>query len=467
MSCLRHAYPVAFLDRQLVLRVLNDKIMDKNKIVLNKRVAGIDHSASKVTVNCTDGSSYEGDIVTGTDGVFSTTRQEMWKAADRQEPGAIPAKDKEAMRAEYRCLFGISSPTEGLPAGNYDVTFTQHFSSMLITGQNARVYWFLFQKMDKVYKVGEIPKFTKEDAEAFGESHAETNLMPKGSIKFKDVWKNRTSYTLVATEEAEYKKWTWGRFACVGDSVHKMTPNAGAGGNASIESAAALSNAIKAMLDESGPRPSYEAIKQALKGYQQSREERISAIMEVANKLTRIHAMKGMDDRITAHYVLPIAGDHLIDMQSDLIVGATKIDYLPPPPRSFNATLPFNPEQGVGKKESILWRMFLALPFLGLSYLALTLMDPTAAFPGVGKVLQSGTISWDGGSIPVRESFYHVKFLDDLWRPVTVIFAPWNLGFDPVGWWQMLTFITDFGTLYSIFLIESARRANLVTFAML
>lgn len=60
----------------------------------------------------------------------------------------------------------------------------------------------------------------------------------------------------------------------------------------------------------------------------------------------------------------------MIDMQSELMVGAVMLDYLPPPPRSLKATLPFNPEQGVGKKESLLFRALLALPFLGLFAIA-------------------------------------------------------------------------------------------------
>lgn len=221
------------------------------------------------------------------------------------------------------------------------------------------------------------------------------------------------------------------------------------------------------MLADAGPHPSITAVKHCLMNYQQSRQERISAIAISANNLTRIHALRGIGDRITAHYIIPIAGDHLMDLQAESVVGATSIDYLPPPLRALNATCPFNPEQGVGKKESVLFRAFIALPFLGLVALALTRMDASAAFPAVGRILQSGSITWNGGSVPVRNTFYHIKWLDDLWRPVTILFAPWNLEIDPIAWWQMLTFITDFGLLYSIMLIESVRRANLVTFAQL
>ena len=463
----RHGYDIAFLDRQFLLQVLYDHITDKGKILLNKRLSSIDHDAKGVIAHCVDGSSYEGHILAGADGVFSTTRHEMWRVADQEQPGATSLKDKTSMRAEYQCLFGISNPVQGLAKGNYDVTSIKDFSTMVITGKDSKVYWFLFKRMDQIYTAGNIPKFTKKDAEALAERYGDVNLMPKQSVKFRDVWKNQTSYTLVATEEAEYTQWTWGRIACLGDSIHKMTPNAGAGGNACIESAAALANSIKAMMDKSGPTPSMETIKQCLLTYQQKRDKRTLSIIEVANKLTRIHAIKELDDLITMKYIVPNAGDTLIDMQSDLVVGAIMLDYLPPPPRSLKATLPFNPEQGVGKKESLLLRALLALPFLGLVALAVNCMVADGAFPAVGKIIKEGSITWDGGSVPVLSTFYHIKWLDDLWRPVTIIFAPWNFAIDPVAWWQMVTFITDFGVLYSILLIESARRANKLTLAQM
>jgi 2-polyprenyl-6-methoxyphenol hydroxylase-like FAD-dependent oxidoreductase len=348
-----------------------------------------------ITVHCTDGTSYEGDILAGADSVFSPTRQEMWRIADREEPGTISERDKTSMSAEYKCLFGSSSATESLPKGHYDVTCMKDFSTMLFTWKDAKIFWFLFKRMDQVYKTGNIKKFTKEDAEAFRERYCDVNLMPKRSVKFQDVWKNRTSFTLVATDESEYKQRTLGRIACLGDSIHKMTPNAGAGGNACIESAAALTNSIKAMMDKSGSYPSVEEIKQCLWRYLRNRDQRKLSIIKVANKLTRTHAMKGLDDRITVQYVVPNTGDHLIDMQSDLMVGAVMLDCLPPPPQSLKARLPFNPEQGVSKKESKISTELLALPFLALCAMAANRMAADGAFPAVGKIIKQGSIAWE------------------------------------------------------------------------
>lgn len=92
----------------------------------------------------------------------------------------------------------------------------------------------------------------------------------------------------MALEEVYYSHWTWGRFVCLGDSVHKMTPNMGSGGNSAIESAAALANALYDMLNktpkavQSYPSVDMGAIQQTLSQYQHSRSVRASATVKVA-----------------------------------------------------------------------------------------------------------------------------------------------------------------------------------------
>jgi 2-polyprenyl-6-methoxyphenol hydroxylase-like FAD-dependent oxidoreductase len=205
----------------LVLQILYKNIVDKSKIVTGKRLSRVDHTSKGITVRCEDGTSYAGDIIAGADGVFSKVRQEMWNTADREEPGFVTEEEKMHMTAEYQILYGISTATENVTPGNYDVTYMKDVSSMVVIGKDNVVYWFLFKRMDRVYKAGEIPKYTKADAEAFAERYLDINIYSEPKVQFHDVWKNRKYYSLYATEEADYKHWTWGRFACLGDSVHK------------------------------------------------------------------------------------------------------------------------------------------------------------------------------------------------------------------------------------------------------
>lgn len=157
-------------------------------------------------------------------------------------------------------------------------------------------------------KAAELPRYTKKDAEIFAEGIADYTLTP--DLTFGDLWKNRSTYTLVPTEEAQLKRWSWGRIACVGDCVHKMTPNMGAGGNAAIETAAALANELKKISDtaEKGT-PSYDNIKAHLGSYQKLRDTRLTAVLEAANNLTRVHALATLKHKILAFWVFPNMGD--------------------------------------------------------------------------------------------------------------------------------------------------------------
>lgn len=87
--------------------------------------------------------------------------------------------------------------------------------------------------MDKVYHAPDIPSYTKEDAIAFAKKHLNRPITPR--VNFGHIWENRKSYKLVSLEEGQMRRWSWGRMVCVGDCIHKMTPNMGVGGNTAIE----------------------------------------------------------------------------------------------------------------------------------------------------------------------------------------------------------------------------------------
>ncbi|KAF2835087.1 FAD/NAD(P)-binding domain-containing protein [Patellaria atrata CBS 101060] len=436
MLGIRHGYEGAFLDRQLVLQALHKHVRERNRIYCNKKVTHVDHLLDGITVYCTDGTSYHGSIVVGADGVRSKIREEMWRMADEQEPGAIPLKDRVALTTEFKCLFGFSTPVKQVEEGMYDVVYAQGKSLMFIAGKG-KTYFFLFEQMDRVYSVDEIPRFTKSDAKAFAEKHGNLGLFPNRSVTFSDVWRNRQFYTLTATEEANFERWTWGRFVCAGDSAHKdRTFN-----------------------------PSSSDITNTLQGYQRAVSTRTEAQAKYAHSVARLQALSGTAERITIKYFIPIAADLVLDMQTDSFVNAGKLDYLPPPARSLSCTVPYNESQGIGNKESIWRRALFALPLLALAVLCTDRMNQAAAvgFPTVNEQIQTGFISENGKTIQIPDSLFGWKWLDDIWRPIVVFFGVWICEIDPKGWWQMLVFIADFGVVYAIMLTESVRRANVLT----
>lgn len=154
-----------------------------------------------------------------------------------------------------------------------------------------------------------------------------------------------------------------------------------------------------------------------------------------------------------------------------MIVGAVKLDYLPIPERSLRGTMPFNPSQGLGQTESKLWRAVRGLPFLVITaaacYFMWVLCLPSL-LPHIGEIMDKGVHDQIGGAVDVEtlQSFYGVEFLDSRYRGLVGFFA--SLQFvDLVCSWQSLSFLTDAGIVYSILLIESVRRANIMTLSYL
>lgn len=88
----------------MVLQVLYDNIQDKSKILVNKKVQNVKMTEDGVVVKTSDGSSYEGDILVGADGIHSSVREEMWRIANDLSPGWIPSDERscELSNLSYR-----------------------------------------------------------------------------------------------------------------------------------------------------------------------------------------------------------------------------------------------------------------------------------------------------------------------------------------------------------------------------
>lgn len=96
MTTHRFGYDFDFGERSKYLEVFYDNIKDKSKILLEKNITSVEHSDSGVTVRCRDGTSYQGDILAGADGVRSKIREEMWRLANSTVPKLVE-HDKNGM----------------------------------------------------------------------------------------------------------------------------------------------------------------------------------------------------------------------------------------------------------------------------------------------------------------------------------------------------------------------------------
>ena len=66
-------------------------------MLTKKKVVNVEHFDTHVLVHCVDGSSYEGDVVVGGDGVRSKVRELMWEYMETQDLKDEAQKERERM----------------------------------------------------------------------------------------------------------------------------------------------------------------------------------------------------------------------------------------------------------------------------------------------------------------------------------------------------------------------------------
>ncbi|KAM0172102.1 hypothetical protein ACHAPC_010850 [Botrytis cinerea] len=361
----RLGYTITFLERETLLEILYRHLPDKSKVLTGKYVRSIEQDSKEAVVICEDGSRYSGDVIAGADGIHSTIRSEMRrqiaKEGTTKDLEALK-RDEIALSAEYSCLFGISKPIPGLEIGHTHRSSGKGASTLLFGGVDGKLYWFLFTKNEERTFGDGIPRYKKGD---------ETNHVAKymhhhvsGNILLSEVWKNRIVANFVTIEEMENEHWNWNRVACLGDSIHKMTPNLGQGANCAIESAAEMANSLAKALRDDGSKPAIEDINSALSLYHQKRNVRANLIVKAANKFTRVEALATTGDWVASMFIIPRLGDILADRGAKVQVGATKLDCLPMPKRALEGTMPWSTNSGIGKEENRKRRAQLALPLI-------------------------------------------------------------------------------------------------------
>jgi FAD dependent monooxygenase len=248
----------------------------------------------------------------------------MFRHIEVNEPGVSEVKDKKGkcgtkssstglwltrpeMFAEYNCLFGTSKPTKGLDKPEHfcrwNIVTGRDLSFLHANDKSGRVFWFILEKMKDRHQVPDIPRYTDEDAVELARRCKD--VMMNDTVKFSDLWETRIACKLVPLEEALFQRWSWGRIVCMGDSVHKWTPNIGQGGNSAIESAALIANILN-RLAQGESAPSAKTIENGLKQFQLRRKPRVQAIFKASNDATRMEALKGPMENFTVRILLGI-----------------------------------------------------------------------------------------------------------------------------------------------------------------
>ncbi|KAF9972079.1 hypothetical protein BGZ73_004833 [Actinomortierella ambigua] len=252
----RTGYPWLIAPRPELHELFISKV-PKEKVLYGKKAVSILHTDEKVSVECTDGSIYEGDILVGADGANSAVRASLFK--ELKAAGKLSASDQEPLMFRNACLVGTTDPLDPAKFPGVDglhsltvaaIADNDPRQCLLFGVPNNRVCWFMNERLTEALSKNNEnfnsqdwgPEGTEkmvEEARSFPCPIAPGLTMgdlfdatPKGMI------------SKVMLEEKMFDSWYSKRVVLIGDAAHKMLPDSGQGAVNAMQDAVVLANRI-------------------------------------------------------------------------------------------------------------------------------------------------------------------------------------------------------------------------------
>ncbi|RYP56579.1 hypothetical protein DL771_011758 [Monosporascus sp. 5C6A] len=222
-------------------------------------------------------------LLHGADGVRSKIREGMWRASSEQGLGYMDvSRERPAMMAEYKCLFGTSKPIAGLGPGSSDNTWAEDMTIVAYSGEHGKLFWFPYGRVDRAHAT------TLESPPAA----ALANALSRLTIA---IATETTTTSGTAKENANGN----GNGNCVDKQSITPTQSQVGGGPTAIRGRA-----------------------------EQPAQARLRGHQGIPGHcaLSALHALK---DRLLVRYLAPMSLDNRLDLFCDVSVGAPCTEYLP------------------------------------------------------------------------------------------------------------------------------------------
>ncbi|KAF8986348.1 hypothetical protein BGZ46_005533 [Entomortierella lignicola] len=267
-----------------------------DKISFNKRVVGTEEKGGKTIIQCSDDSTYEGDILIGADGAYSAVRQSLYK--NLNEKGMLPASDLEDLTIGYIGLLGISTPKnpEKYPQLKDEATHctsvvgTDNKSWRSITIANNQISWGLGIELSK--EEAEAVRFKNSEwgPEANEAMIKDMNDLPcplggtMGDL-IKDTPKELISRIFL--EEKNFLTWHHGRTVLLGDGAANA-----------IQDAVVLANCLFNLPDLTS-----ESITAAFEDYYKQRHHRAAEQIDRSRENAKLMTGQTWIQKLVRHVV--------------------------------------------------------------------------------------------------------------------------------------------------------------------
>ncbi|KAK2023617.1 FAD/NAD(P)-binding domain-containing protein [Colletotrichum zoysiae] len=364
--------------------ILYDEVEDKSRVLPKRKVSRIEHDARGVRVTTLDGETFDGSIMVGADGIYSSTRKGMNGMAQELRSCPFQPGQEDEIPCYYNRSFDIAQNVDGWARQDQSFIFGDGNSALVSSGPENRVYWFMFVRLPELKRGGSIPEYTKEDEEAFAEEYAKVAVTE--TLKFDDIYKKKPRSTLTPLHEMVYRTWFYRRVVLLGDSAHKAQPHRRPDG--AIESASELINAlIEARDAHHSLECLYEdGLTRVFARMQSARFERARFLVKNSNGLQALMASENTLKTALARPLISFtpAVNVFLPNASNSLLGNSRINRLPVPFRP--RAIPFEDERPavpVKPATSDTIRRIYAGTILILSILAAV---TTPAWPAPGGI---------------------------------------------------------------------------------
>ncbi|KAL4940542.1 hypothetical protein BDV06DRAFT_196363 [Aspergillus oleicola] len=300
--------PIIFMERCRALQILHSHIRDKSKLHAFNGVVEYEETVDGVTIMTQDGSSHQGHILVGADGIHSRVRQLMAENIRPIDP-TVNKDLVEGFTSEYNCIFAVSRndlANPFLPDGMVHNVYYHTYSAVAAAGVHGLVFWFLFVKASTSTRTPNCPRFTDDDAEALIGEYGSAQVGPGYTVR--ELWEARVKATMTPLEEGVIKQWSHNRVVLMGDAVHKATVNPGLGGNLAYEGIAHFTNFLLPLLKEH-PNPSAEQLSQVFGQYYERQLPRARTVVDISGRITRYEAQDTWLYTFAARHIVPWISD--------------------------------------------------------------------------------------------------------------------------------------------------------------
>lgn len=109
------SYSVGYYEHIISRPQLYDLLFNsvpRERILLSKRILSCTQNRDKVIIECSDNSSYFGDILVGADGAYSAVRQHLYKQLKADKKLPTSSSDDVSLPFSCVCLVGQTVPLE-------------------------------------------------------------------------------------------------------------------------------------------------------------------------------------------------------------------------------------------------------------------------------------------------------------------------------------------------------------------